>query len=41
MPAATDWLIQAGAINMSAYADLNKAFMVGGIGDDSEWRLAT
>lgn len=34
LPAATDWFIQAGAISMSATADVSKAFMVGGIGAD-------
>lgn len=34
LPAATDWFIQAGAISMSATADVKKAFMVGGIGAD-------
>ena len=37
---ATDWFIQAGSLDMFAYADESKAFMVGGIGDDNERRLA-
>lgn len=40
LPAATDWFIQAGIVGMSATADANKDFMVGGIGNDNEWRLA-
>ncbi|MDP2109432.1 MAG: hypothetical protein Q8N48_00845, partial [Thiobacillus sp.] len=34
LPAATDWFIQAGSLDMFAYADESKAFMVGGIGAD-------
>lgn len=34
LPAAADWFIQAGAISLSATADIKKAFMVGGIGAD-------
>jgi len=39
LPAATDWFIQAGSVSMSATADVSKAFMVGGIGADHEWRF--
>jgi hypothetical protein len=34
LPAATDWFIQAGSVDMEATADASKAFMVGGIGAD-------
>ena len=34
LPAATDWFIQAGILDMIAMADDKKAFMVGGIGAD-------
>ncbi|MDP2995813.1 MAG: DUF2974 domain-containing protein, partial [Anaerolineales bacterium] len=34
LPAAIDWFIQAGSLDMFAYADESKAFMVGGIGAD-------
>lgn len=34
LPAATDWFIQAGNLSMSATADISKAFMVGGTGND-------
>ena len=34
LPAATDWFVQAGMLDMIATADAKKAFMVGGIGAD-------
>ncbi|MDD5391306.1 MAG: hypothetical protein PHD37_18365 [Gallionellaceae bacterium] len=34
LPAATDWFIQAGSVSLSATADIKKAFMLGGIGND-------
>ena len=40
LPAATHWFIQAGSLDMFATANAKKAFMVGGIGDDNQWKLA-
>jgi Ca2+-binding RTX toxin-like protein len=34
LPAATDWFVQAGNVSMSATADDNKTFMLGGMGAD-------
>lgn len=34
LPATTDWFIQAGSVSLSVTADIGKAFMVGGIGND-------
>jgi Ca2+-binding RTX toxin-like protein len=34
LPAATDWFIQSGLLDLNATADISKAFMVGGTGND-------
>lgn len=34
LPAATDWFVQSGLLDLNATADISKAFMVGGTGND-------